>query len=291
MSFPKIPDINPNINIDLEDAINLLLISIALEEISISELMDAETKKILAVLDGCKHKDILIDDVIGINKSVDHTIKDIIKLQMLLQFKLENIIEIIPTTSTTTTTTTSTTTTTTTTRTTTTRSTSTTTTHTTTSITSTSTTTTKKCKCKCKCRCCLTGKEAGIISNKKDEFYRKIAVVKTLVFSNDLKNSSLYYSVRNDVDTLYMSANVSTIKVECPTPEFPDRIIIYGNGRAEKKSKFKPDIVGIANFELTVWNNIRAKNGFQIVMFSNDKPELNHDSGFMQMNSLDLRIG
>lgn len=123
MSFPNIPDINPYINIKLEDAINLLLTSIAMEEISLSKLMDAETSKILCLLDYCKHhdckhddcdhdncdhKDCLLYNTIAINKSVDGTIKNIIKLQMLLQFKLDNIKEILPCTSSTTTTSTST---------------------------------------------------------------------------------------------------------------------------------------------------------------------------------------
>ena len=41
MSFPTIPDITPDIDIDFCDAVNLLLSSIALEEISLSRLMDA----------------------------------------------------------------------------------------------------------------------------------------------------------------------------------------------------------------------------------------------------------
>jgi len=44
MSFPNIPDINPDIDITLEDSINLLLMSVALEEISLSELISAEKK-------------------------------------------------------------------------------------------------------------------------------------------------------------------------------------------------------------------------------------------------------
>lgn len=302
MSFPNIPDIIPKIDIDFEDAINLLLVSIALEEISISELLDAETKKLLTVLKQCEHNNFSVEDVKDINKSINQTLINIIKFQMLLQFKLENVIEIIPTTTTTTTsttttsttttttttrttTTTSTTSTTTTTRTTTTKSTSSTTTHTTTSTTSTCSTTTKK-----KCKCCLRGKGIGCVLNRKDEFYCRIAVVQACVFSNDINNNSVLYSVRNDVKTLFMAANTRTITVECPTLVFSDRIVIYGKGRIEKKSKGKPDIIEIANFELTVWNNIRGKNGFQMVISSDDKSRLIHDSGFMAMRSLDLRI-
>lgn len=117
MSFPNIPDINPDINITFDDAINLLLTSIAMEEISLSKMLDAETEKILYVLENsvdCDgENDYSLQDVVAVNKSVNDTIKNMIKLQMLLQFKLENIKEILPSTSTCSTTTFSTTTTTT----------------------------------------------------------------------------------------------------------------------------------------------------------------------------------
>ncbi len=109
MSFPNIPDIKPDINIAFDDAINLLLTSIAMEEISLSKMLDAETDKILHVLgnsmksDG--ESDYSFEDVLAVNKSVNNTIKNMIKLQMLLQFKLENIKEILPSTSTSSTTT------------------------------------------------------------------------------------------------------------------------------------------------------------------------------------------
>ena len=143
MSFPNIPDINTNINITFDDAINLLLTSIAMEEISLSKMLDAETEKILYVLENSTdcdgENDYSLQDVIAVNKSVNETIKNMIKLQMLLQFKLENIKEILPCTSTCSTTTASSTTTTTTcTQTTTTKSVS----HTTTASTSTASTTT-----------------------------------------------------------------------------------------------------------------------------------------------------
>ncbi|HEX2937870.1 MAG TPA: hypothetical protein VHO66_03020, partial [Ruminiclostridium sp.] len=177
MSFPNIPNITPCITITLEDAVNLLLTSIALEEISLSKLMNAEKDKIEFVIGDCKHKDSKLHDSVVINKSVNETIQNLIKLQMLLQFKLEHVKEIIPcstttcsTTTTSTTTTTSctrttttaskTTTTTSCTRTTTTVSRSTTCSHTTTCTSCTYTTTTS-----CPCVCCLRGKGRGGVTN------------------------------------------------------------------------------------------------------------------------------
>jgi hypothetical protein len=75
MSFPNVPDINPNIDITLEDSINLLLISVALEEISLSELISAETKKLESVLKQGKNKNIPLENALEINKSIDNTLK------------------------------------------------------------------------------------------------------------------------------------------------------------------------------------------------------------------------
>jgi hypothetical protein len=104
MSMPTIPNITPTINIDREDVINLLLASIAFEELGLAHLINAEAEKIQAVLGtleggasgltGCS-----IDDLLKINKSVRRTLEDIIKKEMLLQFKLENVLDIPESTS------------------------------------------------------------------------------------------------------------------------------------------------------------------------------------------------
>ncbi|HEY9063004.1 MAG TPA: hypothetical protein VIO64_21295 [Pseudobacteroides sp.] len=154
MSLPNIPNISPEIDLKTKDVINLLLASIALEEIGLSHVINAEAEKIQFVLGLTGANKPTIEQLEAINESVKSVLDSVVDTQELLQAKLENILGIISTTttttSTTTTTTTSTTTTTTsttsttTTSTTTTRTTSTTTTtsSSTTSTTSTSTTTT-----------------------------------------------------------------------------------------------------------------------------------------------------
>lgn len=94
MSMPNIPNIKPDICVTREDAINLLLVSIALEEIGLSNLIEAEAKKIRVVLQEDDYTEPSIKDIKEVNKIVNETVKNIIKLQMLLQFKLENVLEI-----------------------------------------------------------------------------------------------------------------------------------------------------------------------------------------------------
>lgn len=97
MSFPTIPDINPSITISRKDSINLILMSIALEELSLAHIMNAEAEKIQAVLgtlEGGPDISATFEDLIQIDKTVERVLRTVIKKEMLLQFKLENILDL-----------------------------------------------------------------------------------------------------------------------------------------------------------------------------------------------------
>src|SRR5690625_7369040 len=51
VSQPNIPDIDPNISLTREDAINLLLTSIAMEELGLAHIINAEGEKIQYALE------------------------------------------------------------------------------------------------------------------------------------------------------------------------------------------------------------------------------------------------
>lgn len=89
MSMPNIPDIKPHIDIEKKDVVNLLLSSIALEEIGLSHIINAEGEKIQEVLRGRP----CMDELLTIDKSVQTTLRDIIKKEILLEFKFENVLE------------------------------------------------------------------------------------------------------------------------------------------------------------------------------------------------------
>lgn len=93
MSMPTIPDIKPKIEISFEETIKLLLTSIALEELSLAHIMNAEGEKIQEIVK-CPSNNKL-DDLICIDKSVERVLRDIIKKEMLLEFKFENILELL----------------------------------------------------------------------------------------------------------------------------------------------------------------------------------------------------
>ena len=99
MSLPKIPDMNPNVTVDKNDAINLLLFSIGMEEIGLSHIINSEGEKIQYVLGTLVDGDgnpiappagVTINNVLDINKSVSNSLKDVLRNQLMLELKLED---------------------------------------------------------------------------------------------------------------------------------------------------------------------------------------------------------
>jgi|GEM_PF-1517772 len=97
MSMPKIPNMDANINIDREGAINLIISSIAMEELALAHILNAEGEKlqyVLGTLEGQDPGEVTMCDIMAVNRSIQKTIRDITKTEMLLQFKLEDAIEL-----------------------------------------------------------------------------------------------------------------------------------------------------------------------------------------------------
>lgn len=98
MSFPTIPQITPTISLNRTQVVNLLLASVAFEELGLAHIINAEGEKLqaaLGTLPGCSH--VLcpsFDGLISINREVRRTLQTALKSQMLLQFKLEDILDI-----------------------------------------------------------------------------------------------------------------------------------------------------------------------------------------------------
>lgn len=91
MSLPHIPNITPEISLNQCETINLLLSSIALEEIGLSHILNAEGEKLQYFL---KKKPHHVKDLITINDNVNKTLKNIVKSQMMLMMKLEDVVEL-----------------------------------------------------------------------------------------------------------------------------------------------------------------------------------------------------
>lgn len=96
MSQANIPNITPTITVTRDDAINLLLTSIAIEELSLGHIINAEAEKLqyaIGTLPGLTVPASL-SDLLLMNASVRQTLQDVTKKEMLLQSKLDNILSV-----------------------------------------------------------------------------------------------------------------------------------------------------------------------------------------------------
>ncbi|HKM42731.1 MAG TPA: hypothetical protein VJZ70_01920 [Limnochordia bacterium] len=93
MSMPNIPDITPKIEIDREEALTLLLASIALEEMGLAHILNAEGEKMQFLL---QDKTVCAYDLLAVNESIEQVIRSITKLQIVLQDKLDTVVRILP---------------------------------------------------------------------------------------------------------------------------------------------------------------------------------------------------
>lgn len=111
MSMPSIPNLDPQINVTRDDALNIIIASIGMEELSLAHLVNAEAEKIqfaLGTLETAGGQAASMEQILETNQLAGKMLRDVIKNQMLLGMKMEDTIELaisIPTTSTTTTTT------------------------------------------------------------------------------------------------------------------------------------------------------------------------------------------
>lgn len=96
MSMPNIPDITPNIELDRDEAVTMLLASIALEEMGLAHILNAEGEKLQHVLGLHTKKNVCSNEILAINNSVEKVIKSVTRLQLILQEKLENVLGLIP---------------------------------------------------------------------------------------------------------------------------------------------------------------------------------------------------
>jgi len=97
MSFPNIPNITASITISRNEALNLLLSSIAFEELGLSHIINAEGEKIqyaLGLIPGLRHP-ASIADLLRINDSVRKTLDSVTKKEIVLQSKLQDIIDLM----------------------------------------------------------------------------------------------------------------------------------------------------------------------------------------------------
>lgn len=99
MSQPNIPNITPNITLTRDDVVNLILASIAFEELGLAHIINAEGEKIqyaLGTLPGIPGPTgVTLQDVLDINASTQSMLETVFKKEMILEAKLRDTLRIL----------------------------------------------------------------------------------------------------------------------------------------------------------------------------------------------------
>lgn len=96
MSMPEFPKPNPDFT--QEQALTMILSSIALEEAALSHIINAESEKIQYVLNQTQRGEYAanLQDILAVNKSVTNLLEMVLQNQMILKSKMEKVLEHLP---------------------------------------------------------------------------------------------------------------------------------------------------------------------------------------------------
>ena len=97
MSLPSFPNVNPPIQ--REDAVNQILSSIAMEELGLSHILNAEGEKmqyILGTLPGLSGPAATVKDVLSANESVRGLLETAVQNQIFLKGKMQGALDASP---------------------------------------------------------------------------------------------------------------------------------------------------------------------------------------------------
>ncbi len=111
-----------------------------------------------------------------------------------------------------------------------------------------------------------------------------MAVLYAFLYCCDDVNRTIRYFVGNDDISLHMHASEYNVRIQYPV-QCTDELVICGKGYAEKRVQCQPKITDQVEFILTIHKKVPNNIEFKMEIKSKKSPELNHDSGFVQINS------
>lgn len=94
MSMPVFPTPDPQLT--REQALTMILSSIAIEELALSHIINAEGEKLQHVLKLSKQGQATVQEVLAVNKSVSDTLEKVSENQLLLKNKMEKVLRALP---------------------------------------------------------------------------------------------------------------------------------------------------------------------------------------------------
>ncbi|MBD2847628.1 hypothetical protein IDH44_20755 [Paenibacillus sp. IB182496] len=100
MSQANIPNITPIISVTRDESATMLLSSIALEEMALAHIMNAEAEKLQFVLGTLDTRTtgpaaLRHDQLLAVNASVRKTLQDVVLKEILLYMKFEHVLELL----------------------------------------------------------------------------------------------------------------------------------------------------------------------------------------------------
>lgn len=99
MPFPNISNISTEIKINKDKSLNLLLAAIAFEQLGLSRIINAEVEKLQYILDifenNHQQEILTVREIIQINTITRKIFRTVINNHILLQFKLEDVLDMV----------------------------------------------------------------------------------------------------------------------------------------------------------------------------------------------------
>ena len=97
MSMPSFPEIDQELT--RERALDMILASIAMEELALSHIMNAEGEKlqyILGTLETSSGTEPDLNEILCVNQSISKVLDIVSQNQMLLKSKMESVLQVLP---------------------------------------------------------------------------------------------------------------------------------------------------------------------------------------------------
>lgn len=97
MSMPQVPDLTPLLTLTRDDAINLILVSSGLQELSLAHLLNAEAEKTDFALGLLKTSPgpVSIEEMCEMSKQTRRMLRDTSRSQMLIGINISEMLELI----------------------------------------------------------------------------------------------------------------------------------------------------------------------------------------------------
>lgn len=97
MSYPNLPNLTPTVSLTRNDVVNMLYSAVAMEELGLAHIINAEGEKIqyaLGTLAGVSGPAATLQDILNVNANVQSMMDTVFRQEMMLESRLRTVAEI-----------------------------------------------------------------------------------------------------------------------------------------------------------------------------------------------------